>query len=316
MRFKRGMDMNFTDVNLICSQWDVDVKETKNLSERALLLITANEEKFVLKTKGDLQATKNENELLNYLKTNGINVQFPLMNIHGETIVTHNNIHYCLYNFIDGETFGPEESLKNPLIPGLLGETIASLHIAMEAVKFSHNFNLKNLYNMVSSYAINEILKVDNNEELKAIFEIFDEEFKNKIESLPKQLIHRDAHIFNIIYKDNELSGVIDFEIAEVNVRIFDICYCSTSVLNEIFFDVSQRENWFNFVEVLCNKYKNLNPLTNNEMNSIWHVMLCIQLIFMAYFSNNISVYENNKAMFLWIYENKDKLENKIFEKI
>lgn len=42
--------------------------------------------------------------------------------------------------------------------------------------------------------------------------------------------------------------GVIDFEIAEVNVNIFDLCYCLTSVLSEVFINNNMRHNWIIFV--------------------------------------------------------------------
>ncbi|MGN7399976.1 phosphotransferase [Cytobacillus praedii] len=61
---------------------------------------------------------------------------------------------------------------------------------------------------------------------------------------MPKQLIHRDTHIDNIILSEDILLGVIDFEIAEVNVNIFDLCYCLTSVLNEVFINNNMRHNW------------------------------------------------------------------------
>ncbi|WP_243297562.1 phosphotransferase enzyme family protein [Bacillus litorisediminis] len=304
--------MNIIDVSTICEPWGINIKETKKLSDRALLLITVNGEKFVLKVKGNVQKTENENNLLRYIKSNSLNVQIPLPNKHGDTIVTHNEISYCLYNFIEGETVCAADSLKNPFIPGLLGETLALLHIIMEKADVS-NFIEKNLYNMVSQYALKEIIKVDTGEDVQFIVKTMGAEFQKRIESLPKQLIHRDAHIFNFIFKGYSLSGVIDFEIAEINVRIFDLCYCCTSVLNEVFSDLSAREDWFRFVNKMLDKYNQLNPLTDCEKNSIWHVMLCIQLIFMAYFSNNRPLYKSNKAMLMWIYENKKKITDDIF---
>lgn len=180
--------MNIIDVSTICEPWGINIKETKKLSDRALLLITVNGEKFVLKVKGNVQKTENENNLLRYIKSNSLNVQIPLPNKHGDTIVTHNEISYCLYNFIEGETVCAADSLKNPFIPGLLGETLALLHIIMEKADVS-NFIEKNLYNMVSQYALKEIIKVDTGEDVQFIVKTMGAEFQKRIESLPKQLI-------------------------------------------------------------------------------------------------------------------------------
>ncbi|MET3698839.1 Ser/Thr protein kinase RdoA (MazF antagonist) [Bacillus oleivorans] len=304
--------MNIFDISTICGYWGIQIKDTKNLSEKALLLITSSDEKFVLKVKGDVKKTENENNLLDYIKSNGMNVPLPVLNKYGETIVNHNNINYCLYYFIEGETLSAADSLKYPSIPALLGEALAFLHIIMEKAEVS-NFIEKNLYKLVSEIALNEILKVDTCEDVQVILNTISEEFQKRIESLPKQLIHRDAHIFNFIFKGHELSGFIDFEITEVNVRILDLCYCCTSVLNEVFSDLSAREDWFRFVKEILHQYNQINPLTDYEKNSVWHVMLCIQLIFMAYFSNNRLLYESNKAMFMWIYENKERLAGDVF---
>ncbi|WP_082687107.1 phosphotransferase [Bacillus sp. FJAT-27445] len=122
-------------------------------------------------------------------------------------------------------------------------------------------------------------------------------------------LIHRDAHIHNILFQNNRLSGVIDFDFAEFNVRLFDLCYCCTSILSEVFLNESRREKWLLFVGEIVAGYNQLNSLSTSELKSIWYViMLSIQTIFMAYFVNNSSLYELNKAMFRWIYDNKDRI--------
>ena len=36
---------------------------------------------------------------------------------------------------------------------------------------------------------------------------------------LPRQIIHRDMHLSNVIFKDDKLEGFIDFEILENNVK-------------------------------------------------------------------------------------------------
>ena len=48
--------------------------------------------------------------------------------------------------------------------------------------------------------------------------------------NLIEHLIHRDAHPENILFKDNKLSGIIDFDIVVIGPRIFDPCYCSSSI--------------------------------------------------------------------------------------
>ena len=52
-------------------------------------------------------------------------------------------------------------------------------------------------------------------------------------------------HLSNVIFKDDKLEGFIDFEILENNVKIFDLCYCCTSILSELFSDERLRGNGY-----------------------------------------------------------------------
>lgn len=227
-------------------------------------------------------------------------------------MVTYNQENYCLYNYFEGKTFSAKEVVQHHHIPRLLGETIAQLHKGMLEIGMSTKFSTHDLYIQVYEWALKKILKVNDDSRLKDIYGNLDVELKVRIDHLPKQLIHRDTHISNMIFKDDKLSGIIDFEIVEKNVRIFDVCYCSTSVLSEIFSDEKLRDQWFIFVEQLLREYNKINPLSELERNSVWHIMLAIQTIFMAFFDEYPSLFEVNKAMFLWIYESKSIIEAKV----
>ncbi|AST91103.1 hypothetical protein BC6307_07330 [Sutcliffiella cohnii] len=304
--------MNNTDISLICLNWALDIKDSKILSDRSYLVISTNDERFILKVKGNIAETERENELLYFLESKGLKVQTPLKSKKDELIVTHNNKNFVLYNFIEGEVHSAVHYLQNHNDSNLLGETIAYMHRDLRDVQYTEQFNQKNLYKMVSEFAIKEVFKVDADSNLKSCLECLDKELKNNIESLPRQLIHRDTHIFNFVLNGDKLSAVIDFEIAEVNARLFDVCYCSTSLLNEIFSNIEQRENWFSFVERLFTSYNKVNRLTAEEKDSIYHVMLSIQLIFMAFFSNDVGLYKRNKEMFVWIYTHRDRIQKTV----
>lgn len=304
--------MEYLDIKNITYSWGIKLKDFKKLSEFATLIITDDENRYVLKKKMSLKQFESELKLLKHFKINKFATQIPLINKSDDFIISYNSDYYCIYHYLDGETFRAVESLRNPIVAKLLGETIAKLNIIMESVKFPEEFPKKDLYQMVYGFAVNEIRKVDSSERLFNIYQQLEDEIKTVVSSLSKQLVHRDAHIHNIVFNDGILSGVIDFEIAEINVNIFDICYCSTSVLSEVFSNETFKEDWLIFVGDLVDSYHLWKPLTINEKKSIWYIMLCIQSIFMSYFSNNKAIYEINKAMFLWIYENRKNIESKI----
>ena len=66
------------------------------------------------------------------------------------------------------------------------------------------------------------------------IFAGYEKEFVKLYPLLTKQVIHRDPNPGNLILAE-EGWGVIDFELSEKNVRIFDPCYAATAILSETF---------------------------------------------------------------------------------
>ncbi|OCA88428.1 hypothetical protein A8F94_24525 [Bacillus sp. FJAT-27225] len=305
--------MEFSDINNISSNWGIEIYNFKKLSERATLILTNDEKKFIIKRKDNLKQFYSELKLIGLLRKNKFLTQFPLINKLGDFSLPYKDSHYSIYNYLEGSTFGAEESLRSPIIPKLLGETIADLNKIMESADFLSEYPIKDLYQMVYGFAVNEIIKIDPSEELLNVYQQLEEDIKDLFNILPKQLVHRDAHIHNIIFNNNSLSGVIDYEIVEVNLNIFDLCYCSTSVLSEVFSKEELRGMWITFVGNLVASYNQVNPLSTNEKESIWYVMLCIQTIFMAYFTSNDEIYKINKAMFQWIFENRNQIEGKLF---
>lgn len=301
--------MSLAEIALL---WELEIKEAKKLSDSATLLITNKENKYVLKKKRDLATTENELRLLDYLNDINIPVHLPIARNNGSYIYSVKDEIYCIYNYLNGGTFSALDCLQTEAAPILIGKTIAMLHQGMKNAPNANRFNKKDLYKDVYGFAIKEIETSDCDHNLSAIWNNIESSIKSISTKLPIQLIHRDSHIFNIIYSQNQLSGVIDFEIAEVNVRLFDICYCSTSILNEIFKKEDLRQLWISFVVKLVYNYNLYNQLDDVEIKSIWYLMLSIQTIFMAYFINDSDLYNTNKEMFIWLYEHKELIESSI----
>ncbi|MGE8204525.1 phosphotransferase enzyme family protein [Heyndrickxia sp. NPDC080065] len=288
---------------IIFKHWGLMVSEIKQLSERAALLQSNDGSQWVIKRKMGEDAAKNELKLLIYLNKQKMKVPSPFLSINGDYFVNVEEEKYCLYSYLPGKVFSASESLQHPQ---LFGKTLAVLHKGMDQEKLEADFVKKDLYQMVYGWAVDQIGKVDDHIQLKTIFQEMEMELRDRVGNIKKQLIHRDAHFKNMVYFKEQEMGIIDFEIAEVNVRIFDLCYCATSVLNEIFLDKRLKEQWIHFVEKLVDTYHQNNPLSQLEYGSIWYVMLSIQAIFMAYFAHIPHLYKINKEMFLWIYEKKE----------
>ena len=110
---------------------------------------------------------------------------------------------------------------------------------------------------------------------------------------LPKQLIHRDVHWGNFLFFEGNLSGYIDFDLSQRNIRIFDICYFLAGLLAEETDDAFTKEDWLEWVKSLIDGYESVISLSPEEKSAIPCVMECIEILCTAYF---ISIKDKKRA--------------------
>ncbi len=297
----------------ILKYWGVQAGEISKLSEQAILVKDITNEKYVLKRKLDIQVARNELAILQYLQGFDISVPTPMLSKKNTYIIDDEGRYFSLYTYLPGRVFSAREIIENPLVPQHFGRTLAMLHQLLSDHPLISQFPTRDVYQSVYHFARKAMDKVESrSDRLDQIYQDLESEFQLKVNNLPKQIIHRDAHLSNFIYGEKDLLGVIDYELAEVNVRIFDLCYCATSVLNEVFHDKKLSTEWFPFVEKLVDSYHQKNPLSKLEYDAIWYVMLAIQSIFMAYFAQIPHLFDHNQAMFLWLFDRKELFKGSV----
>ena len=127
---------------------------------------------------------------------------------------------------------------------------------------------------------------------------------------LPKQLVHRDANPGNMLFQDGQLSGWLDFEIMLRGPRLFDLCYCSTSLLMNGMDDLAKRQTWFTLLAALVEGYESVSPLTSVERRALRVMQMSIEVIFIAFFAGIHQpawVAQNIDAL-AWLYANPYEL--------
>jgi Ser/Thr protein kinase RdoA (MazF antagonist) len=122
-------------------------------------------------------------------------------------------------------------------------------------------------------------------------------------ERLPKHLIHRDPHPANMLFDGGELSGILDFDLVMRGVRIFDPCYCATSILVGGFGQPEQRAVWSGIFGALLGGYEQHVPLTDAEREAVLPVLMSIQLLFIAFSLNvgNPGAAKCNERVLGWL---------------
>ncbi len=175
-------------------------------------------------------------KILNFCKNHDLKVVEPIKNKKNSFFDREER--YYVTKFYDGKTFsGKIEEMKN------LAETTANLHktLNMTKIKYSFRPDSKN-YKFLTNNEIKKIRKILNGKNLnkfdikiKNNFNNIVKQIKeiNKIEKnidskqLSKQLIHRDIHPNNVIFKNNFVEAIIDFNGMRNDYLISDVAFTS-----------------------------------------------------------------------------------------
>lgn len=218
-----------------------------------------------------------------------------------------------MYEYVAGSVLEIKNTENLKELGSTIGEEIASLHQALNSVNSNNELVKRDLYKVVYKWALpilekNEQVHRDVIRKMNQIHSTF----KDMVHPLPKQIIHRDMHLSNVIFYDNEFQGFIDFELLESNVRVFDLCYCCTSILSELYSSETLRGKWLQITSKIFEGYYKQTISTREELQSIWYVMLSIQVIFIAYFVQSPGLLKLNEDMFFWIFANKEDIEEVI----
>ena len=126
---------------------------------------------------------------------------------------------------------------------------------------------------------------------------------------LPRHIIHRDLHGGNMLFENGKLSAFIDFDISEINARLFDICYTMDfGVGNNISDEVT--EKWLESLKIFLSGYNSVSELTNEEIESLPYMFVSVQLLTTAFFSHygKPKDFVDRYINYLnWLYDNRNR---------
>ena len=193
------------------------------------------------------------------------------------------------------------------------GASIAKLHRALSAVENDIMPNEVNLYRQITEWAMPAVKRLNEQYGMgltDSFFEDYTEIFGALFDKLPKQLIHRNPNPTCILFDGGEVSGFIDFDLSERNIRLWDPCYCATGVLAEQLGVENAYEKWPEILSGILNGYDSVTPLTPDEKLSIFYVICSIQMIFVAWLEKQEGdgfkeLAKTNRDMFRFVAKNK-----------
>ncbi len=265
---------------------------------------------YVLKKAASPAEVQKVYHLAERLKKTGLKTPIPVSTISGALYVEQDGHCYCLYHQPEERQmtavsfYGAGGSEKARFV----GEMLGQLHRTLQ--NESADIQESDLLENVQKWALPKAAAILH------LSPAFCQEYLARFEQfhplLPRQVIHRNPNPGSLLAGD-ESWGVMDLEMAERNVRLFDPCYAATAILSESFEAQQHRRNeWLNVYHQLMAGYDAVAGLTQAEKEAAPYVLLANQLICTAWFADQphlAEVFETNVHMTRWIISRLEALK-------
>lgn len=225
--------------------------------------------------------------------------------VKGDDYLKYGELYFIITKRIKGRQLKCEDIFDNTELAICIGMHIAKLHNALKTFD-EGDYNNINIYSETIHSALPKV------KSFMSLSDEFMDDYVNAFglvyDNLPKQIIHRDINPSNMIFDNGDFKGFVDFDLSEINIRVFDICYCATSILSECFSNENiEKDIWFEILDNLVLGYEKINPLTDDEKIALPYVIYAIQIFCIAYFSNfdkYKALAKTNIDIFEWIINN------------
>ena len=246
------------------------------------------------------------------LNAHHFSVALPLQTVSGKDYVTEGELYYfvslrvscsCMKDDLLYSENGAKLAYK-------LGQAIGNLDAAL--AEFDFVCNEPNLWDQMEKHFIPKLKSTCYFED--KFYQDFSNGMGQLYPALPRQLIHRDPNPSNIIVENGEITGFLDFELTERNIRIFDPCYAATAVLSTTYEDDTlDRNKWFDILRGIIAGYDSVAHLTDAEKAAIPYVIYSIQITCVGFFSDferYRALAKTNTKMLEWLIAHNDSLQS------
>lgn len=198
------------------------------------------------------------------------------------------------------------------------GRAIARMHRALHAVSEELLPDEANLLDSVTGWALPEVRR-QNKQWSMGLSEDFFDEYQAQIDALlpqlPRQIIHRNPHPGNILFRNGKVTGFLEYGMYEQNIRLWDPCYCGTGLLSEL--KPSLWERWPLLFSGIVQGYDAEEGLTAEEKMSVFPILFSIQMISIAWFEKTEgfeTLAKTNREMLRFLIEKRAETERLMWE--
>jgi len=268
---------------LLIEEFGINPKEVVKINgyDNLNYLIKTNSEKYILKTYDDLSlidVIRAETKALLFLNNNLYPKPIPFLNGENVRIIEiKGSLKICrLLSYLEGRFLGEINQTKE--IIRSFGKSLAQLNKSLLHWTDIH-IKARQLEWDMQQYAVskNYLNEISSKKDRKIIHYYMNQYEENVVPyfiELRKSTIHNDANNWNILFKDNGVSGIIDFG---------DISY--SHLINELAIAISytcfNKENPLEWALVLLESYNEILPLELKEVEVLYYsvaMRLCISI--------------------------------------
>jgi len=233
--------------------------------ENTNYLLKSKNKKFIL-TIFEKRVSKKEipffMELMDKLYTSKLNCPKPLKNKNGKYLINLKNKTACIVSFLQGK----DKKNLNTKNCYDVGRVIAQMHLHTKKIKIfrKNSMGVKNLNPLLKSIKFKSKKFTNIDKFLKINFDNIKKKWPKK---LPGGIIHGDLFIDNIFFKNNKLSGIIDFYFAANDYFMYEIAIC----INALCFDKINSKFKINKSKIknLIKGYESIRNISLKEKKSL-----------------------------------------------
>ncbi len=261
--------INKKDISYINNKFEIEkiinFKGIKQGIENTNYLLKSRNNKFIL-TIFEKRVSQKEipffMKLMDQLNNLQINCPKPLKNKSGNYLIRIKNKMACIVSFLDGKD-KKKLNLRNCFD---IGKIIAQMHLSSNKIKLfrKNSMGIKNLNPLFNSIKFKSKNFINIEKFLKNNFKDIKKKWPK---GLPNGIIHGDLFIDNIFFKNNRLSGIIDFYFAANDYFMYEIAIC----INALCFDKQNSKFVINKKKVnnLIKGYESIKKISIKEKKSL-----------------------------------------------
>jgi Ser/Thr protein kinase RdoA (MazF antagonist) len=262
------------------------VEAISSYSGNVSLVTTAEHGCFILKKRPDPAAAEREIKILCRLSEVGAPVAVPVRTVDEAWYASSGGQIFCLYPQLPGEIVEEHYAGHATARARMFGQAIGFLHSCLLKCGNLSGYRDMRLMEQIREWAIpciREHTTAVDGDSIEQIWTEVEQELGPVYDELPTQLIHRDLHPANMLFDSGGLAGFVDFEMVVRGPRIFDVCYCGTSLLASGFLDTEKMRCWPALFRSLLKGYQEVCPLIPSELMALRGTLAAIELLFAAF---------------------------------